>query len=763
MKRSDDVRYTYKSLSVPGGGFVTGFVFHPSHKDLLYARTDVGGIYRYDFNLNQWHFLSACFNEYERHLMQPLSIALDKENKNSLYAMCGSYGRNGGKAALLISADRGATFTEKPVPFQCNGNSPARSAAERLAYNNGKLFFGSQGDGLWCSDNHGDSWKKLPFEEENITFVYFLNDIMIVSCTGETNAVDNNRGHTLYVSYDYGNTYEKLKTPASLDDERCGHNGFVGVGIAAENDKVYITFSHSYKENMWGGWNDFACDNGGGFDGRLYRYKIADGKLQFSDDITPAKEDFHDDNPARKLPFGLGGADVSGDTIAVCSIGGHGDAVFISKDSGKTYNTIKSTDLERFDIDVPYLKPQYNGGRVPLHWMSCLRIDPFNPDFAVLNTGTGIFALKNLTGDSPRIATLCRGVEETVHMNIYGLPNGKNKVIDLVGDLGGFVFSKLDAPCENSFADKDGHRYITCLNADFLWNNPDVFIATARGNWTGHTKGGVIMTTDGGDSFTHIGYPAGISEKTDEAIERITRPNSNSGWAAITADGKGILWTLAYKFHELPCFSAVRYDIADKSFEKIRVYDTDGRDISESEHHIKLFADKVNGSRAYGFGEKGQLYTSNDGGKTFYRTAATGDFPECMMSGIDGWKNSEIRFLPTKEGVCYAALLNHGLWKLSFGEREVLAEQVSGNGDFVKTVGFGKNDVSDLPTLFISGTIMGEYGFWRSCDGGESWAKINGEAQMYGGIVSIDGDMAVKGRVYIATSGYGGLYGEECE
>ncbi len=763
MKRLSDVKYTYKSLSVPGGGFVTGFLFHSLQKGILYARTDIGGIYKYDFELSRWKSLSSRFTEYERHLLQPLSLALDEEHGNVLFAMCGSYGRMGGKSAFLISKDYGETFTEKQVPFMCNGNSPARSTGERLAYRKGKLFFGSQGEGLWRSDNEGDSWERLPFSEENITFVYFAsNDAMIVSCTGETFATGNDRGHTLYVSYDFGYSFQQLTAPAPLNDERCGHNGFVGYSITADKDKIYITFSHSYKENQWGGWNDFACDNGGGFDGRLWQYRMSDKRIEFEKDITPVIKDFSDENPARCLPFGLGGVAVNDDIIAVCSVGGHGDAIFISRDSGENYSIIKSTDLELFDIDVPYLKPQYNGGRIPLHWTSCLRIDPFNPDFAVVNTGTGIFALKNLTSN-PRIATLCNGIEETVHMNIYGLPGGKNNVIDLVGDLGGFAFSNLDKPCENSFADEHRNRYITCLNADYLQNNPDVFISTARGNWTGQTKGGVIMTTDGGESFTHIGYPVGMSSKIDEAIERIKRPNSNSGWSALTSDGKSILWTIAYKLRDLPCFTAVKYDIATKKFTKIRVYDKEKNDISESECQIKLFTDRINSRKAYGFGEKGQLYISNDGGESFYQAKIIGDFPEYMMSGIDGWKNSEIRFLPTREGECYAALLNHGLWKLSFGEQSVTAERISAEGDFVKTVGFGKGERTDVPALFISGTIMGEYGFWRSFDNGESWAKINDEMQMFGNIVSMDGDMKNKGRVYIATGNCGGLYGDECK
>lgn len=56
--------------------------------------------------------------------------------------------------------------------------------------------------------------------------------------------------------------------------------------------------------------------------------------------------------------------------------------------------------------------------------------------------------------------------------------------------------------------------------------------------------------------------------------------------------------------------------------------------------------------------------------------------------------------------------------------------------------------------------MFGEYGFWCSYDLGESWSRINSTSQMYGYIVSMDGDFREKGRVYLATGTYGGLYGE---
>ena len=396
MKRNENVNYDFRSLSVPGGGFVTGFIFHPL-REQLFARTDIGGIYGFDNNTERWFSINTSLTEFQHHLTCPLSIAFSDKDPDMLFAMCGDCWKNRetgerkGKAAFLISNNCGKNFTEKEVPFHVNGNAPARGSGERLAYKDGRLFFGSQEDGLWLSDDMGDNWIKTTFPGENCAFVFAHPDeeILIISCSGETLSTGNNRAHTLYASYDNGISFVKIHTPAPLNDSRCDFNGFVADGIAHYGNKIYITFTHSYKTSF-GRWNCYACDNGGGFDGRAFVYEINNGKVVFSEDITPVWDGFSDENSTRKLPFGLGGVDVYKDNIVLCSVGGHGDGVFISRDGGKAYDIIKSTDISRFIIDVPYQKPQYNGGRIPLHWMSNLRINPHNPDFAVFTTGTGL-------------------------------------------------------------------------------------------------------------------------------------------------------------------------------------------------------------------------------------------------------------------------------------------------------------------------------------------------------------------------------------
>src|SRR5690606_21085416 len=46
--------YTWTSVRILGGGFVTGIIFSEAEKDLIYARTDIGGAYRWHQAGKRW-------------------------------------------------------------------------------------------------------------------------------------------------------------------------------------------------------------------------------------------------------------------------------------------------------------------------------------------------------------------------------------------------------------------------------------------------------------------------------------------------------------------------------------------------------------------------------------------------------------------------------------------------------------------------------------------------------------------------------------
>src|SRR5579871_3420653 len=157
--------YRWKSVQMVGGGFVDGIVFHPHARGLRYARTDIGGVYRWDARHRQWTPLLDWLGLKDVNLMGGESIALDPRDPNRLYLACGMYtNATSPNAAILSSTDHGRTFQRADLPFKMGGNENGRGNGERLAVdpNSGNiLFFGSRRDGLWKSADYAKSWSPV--------------------------------------------------------------------------------------------------------------------------------------------------------------------------------------------------------------------------------------------------------------------------------------------------------------------------------------------------------------------------------------------------------------------------------------------------------------------------------------------------------------------------------------------------------------------------------------------------------------------------
>ncbi len=70
-------RYSWKNVQIVGGGFVDGFVFHPTAPGVRYARTDMGGAYRWDQSAHRWQPMLDWLSYKDRNLMGIESIAVD--------------------------------------------------------------------------------------------------------------------------------------------------------------------------------------------------------------------------------------------------------------------------------------------------------------------------------------------------------------------------------------------------------------------------------------------------------------------------------------------------------------------------------------------------------------------------------------------------------------------------------------------------------------------------------------------------------------
>src|SRR5688572_31692932 len=94
--------YAWRNVVILGGGFVTGIEFSQAEADLIYARTDVGGAYRWDAGADRWIPITDWVGRNDSNLMGIESIAPDPTNAERVYIAAGTY-LNAGNGKILSS------------------------------------------------------------------------------------------------------------------------------------------------------------------------------------------------------------------------------------------------------------------------------------------------------------------------------------------------------------------------------------------------------------------------------------------------------------------------------------------------------------------------------------------------------------------------------------------------------------------------------------------------------------------------------------
>src|SRR5437016_5214386 len=83
--------YTWRNVEIVGGGFVPGIIFSTKQRDLVYARTDIGGAYRWNPATSRWVPLLDWIGFNDWNLTGVDSLATDPVDPNRLYILAGTY------------------------------------------------------------------------------------------------------------------------------------------------------------------------------------------------------------------------------------------------------------------------------------------------------------------------------------------------------------------------------------------------------------------------------------------------------------------------------------------------------------------------------------------------------------------------------------------------------------------------------------------------------------------------------------------------
>lgn len=469
--------YSWSSLPFGGGGFVSGIITSDQEKNLIYARTDVGGAYRWIESSKSWKPLNDNLSDSDCGLMGIESLAIDPTKPSRVYIYCGTSYFSGGKSAILCSDNYGDTWTTKAVvtsSFPANGNSSGRQSGERLAVdpNNGNvLLCGSRTRGLWRSVNSGTSWTR-------VDSLHFPNDqkvafVQYVASSGKSGATTpvvyagilKNSATNLYVSSDGGVTWTAVGGQRTdYMPHRCTLAGQL----------LYVTYTDSEGP-------------GTGGSGAIMKYDMS---AKTWTDISPAGYSFGEVSVAKGNSDYLVTSSLS-KWLAQNWVAGAatswGDQIFVSTNGGKSWTNLMTTKKATYSESLV----EWQKSWAKLHWCGSVKIDPFDTNRAFFTSGNGLFATDNLWDAAPAFHMAETGLEETVPSDIVSVAGSPLAVT--IADYDGCLYSDVT---------KYSKRFTKTMGY-----NANIAIAPKNVNDMIRVGGSIYYSQDGGTSWNKLSTP----------------------------------------------------------------------------------------------------------------------------------------------------------------------------------------------------------------------------------------------------------------
>ncbi len=699
--------YDWESVVFGGGGFVDGFLYHPRHRGILYVRTDIGGMYRFDYATKRWIPLLDFLGHDDADLLGVLSMAVDPNDPNMIYAASGLYlfGR-ARKGAIQRSADQGRTWERAELPIHVGGNSGGRGAGERLLVdpNDGNtLLYGSNEDGLWKSTDRGKSFAHATSSVKTFSLVLFdaaSGKPGSGSRTLYAGTYDGEGG--LMVSHDGGASFQPIKGTPQQPPQHA---------VFGRDGALYVTFAQGH--GSFGPINPSDA-----VEGSVWRMNPSSGDWS---DITP-------DRPAGDNKFGYSGIDVGPDgTLAVSTLDRwkQKDDIYLSKDGGANWKALGQQAKHEIS-EYPWLVNYTRGKDEMGHWIADVKINPFNADELIYGTGYGLWVSRNLraaeSGGTVTFDFSVRNFEETATLDLVAPPRGA-RVMVAFGDVGGAGWTNvtqqpkaiLFTPCyENDFS------------VDYAGLKPE-FVARLTRNEPTHG----FYSEDGGKNWTAFAA-------TPYKPRRGFFGGGGPGAIAISARGTSMLWAPGGQ----PAYYSVDRGATWKQ--------SAGWPAAERRQRLAPLSSKTRDGVYYVL-DRGSMsiLASSDGGANF-KVVLKG------IPAIEGRARALLAEAPGRARDLWLAAPSGLMRSKSEGEPMAKLPGI----DTAWLVGFGAPaHRRGYPAIYLWGRVNGQEGLWRSDDEAHSWIRINDDRHQFGSMTNIAGDAHQHGVVYIAPMGRGVIAG----
>lgn len=605
-------RWDWSSLPYGGGGYISGLVFHPSRPEVLYARTDVGGVYRLDKEKQLWIPLTDGFAFEDWNLYGIDGICVDPNQPDVLYIAAGKYYWN--PCDVYKSVDAGKTWNKTNLNKGFYANGPCRDFGENIAVDpkdSNVIYVGTAVSGLFRSLDGAKTWQNVPDvqvsqnpeDNQQVRGILFDGDFVYVSVI--------NRG--IYRGNTRTDTWELL------------------AGSPQEARRMSISEHTLYV----------AAESG--------VFKLENDTFR---DITPS---------GTVIPWGAYAVDADpvNKNHVVCAVYGGNEMkypIYRSENGGETWRCIN--DLVDKTGTVPWWQEVYFASNI-----SVLKMDPLCSNRLWFGDWFGVWTTPDSTAEKTRWINPMRGLEEMVPFDGVSTA-GEAGLVTAVADNDG---SRFSYPGRYPSSMLGSPKLMSTTGIDVCRGNAD-FLARVGVRHEGDGTGGYSF--DNGKTWTEfLSFPADSTGKRYKGGRIAVSPTDGGdgtpalvllpvGGGAYRSENLGESWQRIHGLQEniVNDYWNIDHQIASGGDGTQTFYVAQNRELMISEDDGKtwrscfLAEDKIATVKADGIGgvailtADGVLYTAENG-RAFTRVQTIGKVAEFGMGKA---------FLPDGHDALYA-------------------------------------------------------------------------------------------------------------
>ena len=748
------------ALRIGGGGFVSGIV---TGKDVMYARTDVGGAYKYNYDTECWDQLLGFINESDRGLLSVDAMAVDPNDDDTVYFLCGCAYFSAEKTVIYKTTDGGKTFKEIDVTslIKVMGNGDGRQCGEAIAVDPDDSNVIYAGGDVTSDDKSKSALIKSTDGGETWEPVIGYDDLGLFSETTKWPTWTETLARSVTSDeYNHQNGVAAIAIEGGKVYVATSAKGTGNVHVASMKDDKFTLLSKDLPTDVYPSRIN-VDPNGdllityiaglafGGTSGGGYRYSPKTDKVtQIFDTGVGLGSIWADpENPDHLIAGSCGKwqdqewQEWTDEHGAVW-----GDQYFRSFDGGETWQNFTPGHTSGWGqpLIADYLK---DGGYdwirdKAIHWSGTVVTDPRDHNKMWITSGNGVFVCTNLwsqdNADTPnaKLPTYTfhpDGIEEVVALDFVSTSDGLD--LSAIGDYDGFVHESVD---------QIGLQYQPNMGSTSAIavcpQNTDVWARIAEGD-----NGAGYYTTDRGKTWKHFtpstkGGKLAIAQ-IDKSTYRIFNTGKNDGGVAYSDDW-GETWNscegIPSQYGSKPTMLLVEPDDPNTVYAYATYYNS-------SWFYSKTAPDASDAQYKF--------CVSTDGGKTFTSTDI------CMYDQCDS--AGRIAYLGKGHVILGGGW--YGMYDVTISGGKVTSTKL--DVSYCKTVGYGAPEkAGGVNTIYFYGkpAESDPEGIYRSTDAGKTWVCINTD-HLYGGTGNgnfLVGDMDEFGKVYMSTVGCGIIYGQ---